>query len=89
MISPGPDKDSNHPATPPMPTAAPPALVLDLFDSVERLSEQAASVSFALSRACRDPQQLRDLQSVCPDRLQAAVCLLETAATHLHHITQR
>jgi predicted alpha/beta-hydrolase family hydrolase len=94
MISPGPDKDSFHPATSPMPTAAPPlaldllsaveqAVALDLLADVEQVAQEAEQACLWLSRA------RHDLQPDSVARLQRALCQLETAATHLHHITQR
>ena len=82
MIGPGPDKDSSHPATPPMPTAAP-LLAIGLLSAVEQAAQEAEQACFALARASHD------LRPISVARLQTALCQLETAATHLHHITQR
>jgi len=82
MIGPGPDKDSTHPATPLMPTIEQ-AVALDLLADVEQVAQEAEQACLWLSRARHD---------LLPDsvaRLQRALCQLETAATHLHHITQR
>ena len=84
MISPGPDKDSTHPATPLMPTVAPP-LALDLLSAVESAAQEAEQACFALARAHHDLHPSMEGYS----RLQRAICRLESAATHLHHISQR
>jgi hypothetical protein len=91
MIGPGPDQDSNHPAKPIMPpTAAPPfPMALDLLAAVEHTARQAESTAAALASCCLDFKRLEDVQSGSVTRLQQALCQLETAATHLHHITQR
>lgn len=91
MIGPGPDKDLSHPATPPMPMPiAPPfPMALDLLAAVEHTARQAEDASTALSRCCLDSRRLEDIQSGSVARLQRAICQLESAATHLHHITQR
>ena len=81
MISPGPDRDSIHPATPPMPTAAP-LLAIGLLSAVEQAAQEAEQACFALARAGHD------LQPDSVARLQRALCRLETAATHLRHITR-
>lgn len=89
-MNPGPDQDS-HSATPPMSSAtAPPfPMALDLLSAVEHTARQAESASVALSNCCLDSKRLDDIESGSVARLQHAICRLETAATHLHHITQR
>lgn len=89
-MNPGPDMDF-HPATPPMSSAtAPPfPMALDLLFAVEYTAKQAEYASVALSNCCPDSKRLEETKSGSVDRLQHAICQLETAATHLHHITQR
>ena len=84
MIGPGPDKDSTHPATPLMPTIEQ-AVALDLLADVEQVAQEAEQACFALARAHHDLHPSMEGYS----RLQRAICRLESAATHLHHISQR
>lgn len=94
MISPGSDKDRNHPAKSTMPptaaSAAPPfPMALDLLAAVEHTARQAENASKALSSCCLDLVRLEQIRPGSSQRVQAALCQLETAATHLHHVTQR
>lgn len=92
MIGPGPDQDSNHPAKPIImpPTAAPPfPMALDLLAAVEHTARQAENASKALSSCCLDLVRLEQIRPGSSQLVQAALCQLETAATHLHHLTQR
>ncbi|MGA1024495.1 MAG: hypothetical protein ACO3S8_07430 [Aquiluna sp.] len=59
------------------------AVALDLLADVEQVAQEAEQACLWLSRA------RHDLQPDSVARLQTALCQLETAATHLHHITQR
>jgi hypothetical protein len=70
-------------------TAPPFPMALDLLFAVEYTAKQAEYASVALSNCCLDSKRLEDIESGSVDRLQDAICRLETAATHLHHITQR